>query len=236
MRKNKKQENFASQNYSGWYINKMISKVYIPQKKVVILFLLVGILFFNFVSADTECTNNDCSIGISLNVAGNPPGSFSGSIKALADGLIANANISILETEYFTITPTGNYDLTGIPEGIYNLRASADSYLSQTKTNQVIESGITKTVDFELGQTGRIKGNVLDFFTGIGVNNANVTLILYGETLSSSLTNSNGGYEFDDLAPGYYNIIITKTGFSPISKPDVHVLGGQNTTINFWLW
>ena len=206
-------------------------------KKIIFLVLFfVTVNLFVFVSADTECTNEDCSVGISLNVAGNPPGSFNGSIKALADGLIANANVSILETGDFTITPTGNYNLTGISEGIYSLRASADSYLSQTKTNQVIKSGITTTVDFELGQTGRIEGNVVDFFTNSVINNANVTLILYGETLSSSLTNSSGGYEFNNLAPGYYDITITKTGFSPLSKPDVHVLGGRNTTINFWLW
>ena len=41
-------------------------------KKVVILFLLIGVLFFNFVSADTLCTNNDCSVDISINVVGIP--------------------------------------------------------------------------------------------------------------------------------------------------------------------
>jgi len=208
----------------------------IVNKKIVFLVLLVvTVNLFAFVSADTECTNEDCSVGISLNVMGSPS-SFVGFVKDLTGGLISGANVEISRTGYSYTTINGFYNITQELSGTFNLKASKIGFLSQTKSNQLIETGETKQVDFALAEVGRIKGNVVDFFISNGINNANVTLILYGETLSSTLTNSNGFYEFNDLAPGYYDITITKTGFSPISKPDVHVLGGKNTTVGFWMW
>jgi len=205
-------------------------------KKIVFLVLLVvTVNLFAFVSADTECINEDCSVGISLNVMGSPS-SFVGFVKDLTGGLISGANVEILGTGYSDTTINGFYNITQELSGVFDLRASKIGFLSQTKSNQLIEAGETKQVDFALAEVGRIKGNVVDFFAGTGINSANVTLILYGETLSSILTNSSGNFEFDNLAPGYYDLTVNATGYTFNTKPDIHVLGGQNTTINFWLW
>ena len=172
--------------------------------------------------ADTECANTDCSIGVSINVESF--GAFAGSVRDLTGGLIANANVTVLGTNYSIVTATGNYTLTGIPTGGYDLIASANEYLSQTRTNQLIVTGITTIANFGLGQVGLIKGNILDFFTGNGINNANVTLRLFGEDISSTLTNVNGYYEFTNLAPGYYDITVNAAGFTSNSKPENQVL------------
>ena len=203
--------------------------------KFLFLFLLLGIVSI-FVLADTECTNIDCSLDISINVVGGPNGNFSGSVISLSGGLIANANVAVLGTFYSTITATGSYTIDGVPVGIYSLKASADGRLSQTKTNHLIKEGVTTTVDFTLSPTGSITGYILDFFTSNAINNANVTLILFGGVLSSTLTNANGRYQFINLAPGYYDVNVTATGYNPNSKPDNQVLSGKNTTVNFWLW
>ena len=189
----------------------------------------------NFVIADTECVGGDCSIGISLNFAGNPS-SFTGFVRDLTGDLISGANVEVLGTSHSDTTINGFYNITKDLSGLYSLMASADGYLSQIKSNHLAEFGETKQVDFNLGQLGGIKGNALDFFTSNGINNANVSLSLYDEFLNSTLTNSAGYYEFNGLAPGYYDINVEATGYTLNSKPDNHVLEGQNTTVDFWLW
>ena len=199
------------------------------------LFLLLSSVSI-FVLADTECTNIDCSLDISINVVEGPNGNFAGTVRDLSNELIANANAAILETSYSTIAATGAYTISEVPVGVYSLVASADGYLSQTKTSQVIENGKTTTVDFTLSLTGGITGYILDFFTSNAINNANVTLILFGDILNSTLTNASGYYQFINLAPGYYDINLTAAGYTPNSKPSNQVLSGKNTTVNLWLW
>jgi hypothetical protein len=200
------------------------------------LFLLVIALGFSgSVLADTECIGEDCSVGISLNVM-EMPSSFIGFVRDLTSGLISGADVEILWTNYSDTTINGFYNLTQKLDGAFNLKASKDRFLSQTKSNQLIRAGETKQVDFSLGQLGGIKGNVRDFWTSVGINNANLSLFLYDEFLNSTLTNASGYYEFLNLAPGYYDITVNATDYESNSKPDNHVLGGANTTINFWLW
>ena len=203
--------------------------------KIGFLFLIaIALSSFSAVLADTECIGRDCSVGFSLNVQQIP--AFNGTVKDLAGSLIPNANVNVLGKEFSTLTSTGIYNITGDLSGQYSLMASADGYLSQTKSNQQTEFGETKQVDFNLGQLGGIKGNALDFFTSTGINNANVSLFFYDEFLNSTLTNSTGYYEFLNLAPGYYDLNVEAIGYDPNSKPNSHVLGGQNTTVDFWLW
>ena len=59
---------------------------------------------------------------------------------------------------------------------------------------------------------------------------------IFGDVLSSTLTNANGHYQFINLAPGYYDINVVAAGYNPNSKPDNQILSGKNTTVNFWLW
>ena len=207
-------------------------------KKAIVLFLfslVITLSLFSFVLSDNECVNGDCSIGILINVI-EIPSSFVGFVKDLTGGLISGANVEILGTSHSDITINGFYNLTQELSGTFNLKASKDGFLSQTKSNQLIGAGETKQVDFALGKLGRIKGSTVDFFTGNGINNANLSLFLYDEFLDSTLTNASGYYEFNNLAPGYYDVNAEATGFTLNSKPDNHVLGGENTTVDFWLW
>ena len=206
-------------------------------KKITVLFLFLLVItlsLFSFVLSDNECVNGDCSVGVSLNVQQIP--AFNGTVNDLTGNLIPNTNVSVLGTSHSTITLTGIYTITGDLSGLYGLTASKDEYLSQTKSNQKAEFGKTKQVDFVLGKPGRIKGSIVDFFTGNGINNANLSLFLYDEFLDSTLTNTSGYYEFNGLAPGYYDINVEATGFTLNSKPDNHVLGDEDTTVEFWLW
>lgn len=61
-----------------------------------------------------------------------------------------------------------------------------------------------------VGSNGSIYGCVTDFATGEPVKNANVQLQPYGET---TLTGSDGTYEFLDVAEGNYSITVSKAGY-----------------------
>lgn len=190
---------------------------------------------FTLISADTECIGEDCSVDVSLNFEGNPS-SFVGFVENLTRGLISGANVEVLGTSYSNTTTNGFYNITKDLSGLYNLKTSKDGYLTQIRTNQLAEFGETKQVNFTLGLSGKIKGNTVDFFSTVGINNVNMSLFLYDKFLNSTLTNASGYYEFNNLAPGYYDLTVNVTGFTLNSKPDVHVLGGENTTVGFWLW
>ena len=114
--------------------------------------------------------------------------------------------------------------------------ASANGYLNQSITNQVLTNGTTVTVNFNLALTGNLIGNVYNFTSGAAVNNATLTLIQSGSSLGTASTNATGYYAFINIAPGYYDVNVSATGFTSNSKPNNQVLGGQNTTVNFWLW
>ena len=204
------------------------------QKNVVVLFLLAWILLFNFVLADTECIGRDCSIDIALSV--QKISAFNGSVSNLTGYPISNANVSVLGTSYSTLTSGGIYNINEELSGYYDLMAFKNGYLSQSRYNQLAEYGETRQADFILGRLGGIKGNVRDFWTSSSIDNANLSLFLYDEFLNSTLTNAGGYYEFTGLAPGYYDIYVTKTGFNSAFKLNNQILGGANTTIDFWLW
>ena len=205
-------------------------KVY---NRIKFLSLILFVITLNFIIADTECIGG-CSVVVSLNV--QQISSFNGTIRDLTGGLISNSNVSVLGTGYSALASTGIYVITQDLSGLYVLTASKDGYLSQIKSNQLAEFGKTKQVVFNLGHLGGIHGSIVDFFTSAGINNANLSLFLHDEFLSSTLTSSTGYYEFNSLAPGYYDINVEAVGYNPNSKSNVHVLGGQNTTVGFWMW
>lgn len=61
--------------------------------------------------------------------------------------------------------------------------------------------------------TGDIYGTVTDFATGEPVGNANVKLKTTGET---TLTGSDGTYEFRDLKPDNYSLQLSKAGYNDL--------------------
>lgn len=67
------------------------------------------------------------------------------------------------------------------------------------------------------GGTGSIYGTVTDFATGDPVANANVQLLMSGNTtLHASITGNDGQYEISDVPSGTYSIKVTKVGYSDL--------------------
>lgn len=70
---------------------------------------------------------------------------------------------------------------------------------------------------------GSIYGTVTDFATGDPVGNANVRLNPGGET---TLTGSDGSYQFNDVANGNYSLSLSKNGY--VDLDDDYVIEIEN--------
>jgi hypothetical protein len=80
--------------------------------------------------------------------------------------------------------------------------------------------------------TGTVVGTVTDQ-SGAVVSDATVTLTdLTTSTPRSVTTNNSGHYVFVNVAPGSYNMTISKQGFATTKAPSVDVKVGQATTFN----
>lgn len=96
-------------------------------------------------------------------------GSISGSVTtsevirgAQGDSTIKNYTIEILQSgsvvDTFSSSSGGNYTFANIPAGVYDVRASALGYETQTKTGVAVTAGTAVTENFELrggSQSGR---------------------------------------------------------------------------------
>src|SRR5215813_12246858 len=80
-----------------------------------------------------------------------------------------------------------------------------------------------------------IQGTVTDK-TGAAIVGAEVTVTNAETGVSRSMkTGSDGGYRFDPLAVGYYNLSVSMTGFDKSRAERVQTLVGSTTTQNFTL-
>jgi hypothetical protein len=86
-----------------------------------------------------------------------------------------------------------------------------------------------------INASGRVTGRVTDLATGTGISGAEVYLdSSAGNKLV--LTDGSGNYQANDLAPGSYNVVITKSGYAKAHQYGVNVVSGSTTSgINFQL-
>jgi uncharacterized protein (DUF2141 family) len=150
-----------------------------------------------------------------------------------AQSLLPIAGASVTTDGFTAITDqNGNYFITNVPPGSYTVTASADGYLSDSKTTH-IQPGVTATVNFELQpiapRKGAIQGTVTDINTGNPI--ADATVSANGNSVT---TDMNGKYTIPDLTPGTYNVEASATEYQSASK-SVTVVAGQTETVDFAL-
>src|SRR5678810_644321 len=78
-------------------------------------------------------------------------------------------------------------------------------------------------------RTGSLRGQVSDELGALVVG-ATVTLIAADGTQKTAVTNAEGIYTFNSLAPGQYTIRIASPGFTPYEKTEVAINAGPRTT------
>jgi len=97
---------------------------------------------------------------------------------------------------------------------------------------------LTLSATFVMSQTtaptGSLKGKVSDP-SGAVISGATVTAVSSGGKKSTTLTDSQGVYEFKSLPPGTYTITASANGFSTDTEPNVNVVAGPAQQFDFAL-
>jgi hypothetical protein len=78
-------------------------------------------------------------------------------------------------------------------------------------------------------RTGSLRGQVSDELGALVVG-ATVTLTAAEGTQKTAVTNAEGTYTFNSLAPGQYTIRVVSQGFTPYEKAEVTIAAGPRTT------
>jgi hypothetical protein len=78
-------------------------------------------------------------------------------------------------------------------------------------------------------RAGSLRGQVSDELGALVVG-ATVTLTAADGTQKTAVTNAEGTYTFNSLAPGLYTLRVTSSGFTPYEKTEVAIAAGPRTT------
>ncbi len=135
----------------------------------------------------------------------------------------------------------GAYTTAQFPAGVYQMVASAPGYLTSAPVTVNLPADSAAFVDFNLTADPRallntLFGLVLDQVTGNRLASATVILTdTHGQTLDTTLTNSDGQYLLCEIENGSYLISAEKTGYAlPVPLP-ITVTGSQLAQTNIIL-
>ncbi|MFQ3548583.1 MAG: carboxypeptidase-like regulatory domain-containing protein [Armatimonadota bacterium] len=161
------------------------------------------------------------------------PGSITGTVKDSSNNPIVGATVSTNTGGYSTTTnSSGEYTLSNVAPGTYDVTASKSGYVSSTNSGVVVNPGASTTSNFTLtAQTGTITGTVKDSQNN-AISGATVSTNTGGYTTT---TNSSGVYTLTGVVVGTYNVTASKSGFVSVTNNNVSVTSGQTTTSNFTL-
>lgn len=161
-------------------------------------------------------------------------GTISGSVKS-STGPIEGVRVwvSIPGGIKFSYTgDDGNYSITDLPAGIYNVTAEKDGYYSSYVAGVVVMSGkTTANINFTLeGKLSVLKGIVSNgTYPIVGVN------IEILELKYNTYTDPYGAYRIENIPPGTYTVVATKQGYRPNATYGVLIQRGATAELNFTL-
>ena len=163
-------------------------------------------------------------------------GTIHGTVTAAVGGAgIEGATVACTGTLTCTSTVTsdmaGDYILSPLNEGSYQITASKTGYAPETFT-VVVGPGGTLTQPFQLAANpGTVSGQVTDSVTMTGV--AGATVACSGTpTCTSATTASDGSYTLT-AAPGTYTLQVSDTGYATQTLSNVMVTSGGNQPESF---
>ena len=133
---------------------------------------------------------------------------------------------------YALTDSNGNYTISGLAAGTYEVVAEAPGYqIAHSSANVTI--GSTVVVDFALlDSPGALTGIITDRCTGAGVRGALVFVLDGLVPISLGYTDSAGQYFIQNLPPGNFTIEVTKPHYVTISTTTT-INAGAITTLDF---
>ncbi|OGS45062.1 MAG: hypothetical protein A3K76_01875 [Euryarchaeota archaeon RBG_13_57_23] len=161
-------------------------------------------------------------------------GSISGCTYHSQLGTPLNATNVSVQIGLVTVTiqsdPSGNYNITNVPEGKYIVTASREGFLAASVTDvEVTRGNRTLGVDLYLQEKptrlyGVVRsGQVLKVGANISIAGTDI----------STLSGSDGNYEIRNLTAGVYVVVATIQGYETQSVTGVEILPGGETQLNF---
>lgn len=169
-----------------------------------------------------------------------PPGAIAGTVTdAVTTNPIVGARVSVFSGQAFiagALTDVnGNYTIPDLAPGQYTVIASAGTNYQTAAQGATVVGGMTTTVDFALQPNpGKISGTITNEVNGTPIPGASILVLQNFTIIGSTLTDANGNYSINDLAPGNYTVIANAPNFS-IAIVGAIVTGGNTKVVNFAL-
>jgi len=191
--------------------------------------------YYSETKPDQEVLAEETTI-VDFSLVTIPTGTIAGSVIDQDTFLgIEGAEIIVEGTEYSAITNSdGTFTIPEVEIGTYDVTASAEGYISKTKTNQEVVAGETTIIIFQLGAipTGAIAGTVIDSENLAGIEGVEITVV---GTPYSTISGSDGTYSIENVEIGEYSVTAIADGYFPDIKHGQKVIQDQITTIDFAL-
>ncbi|HUI92063.1 MAG TPA: carboxypeptidase regulatory-like domain-containing protein [Chitinivibrionales bacterium] len=181
--------------------------------------------FTPYAGANIVVTANG-TVTRNINLVPLPPGiTISGAVKdsvsgdPLAGALVRLRTIGggATTVDSVIVGTNGQYSLTHVQAGTYNLVASAAGHTA--KTVRTVVAAVDITQDFllvGLPAGVAISGSVKDSVSGTPLAGGKVYLrtggIIGGTIIDSAVVGTNGSYSLDSVQPGTYSVIATAAG------------------------
>ncbi|MFI8687005.1 carboxypeptidase regulatory-like domain-containing protein [Rossellomorea sp. NPDC077527] len=160
------------------------------------------------------------TLNITLN---EDPGTLAGFVRDTNNDPIAGGSVTVQISTgsgiivATTVTaPDGSYAVPNLAPGNYTVVAAASNYQAATQ-GVTISSNATSIVNFNLASDpGSISGIVTNAQTGTPITSVNVQVRIVdssGAVISTVLTDENGQYVVNGLAPAVYTVVVSAPDF-----------------------
>ncbi|RLQ93334.1 carboxypeptidase regulatory-like domain-containing protein [Falsibacillus albus] len=195
-------------------------------------------LVFNAPGYSTEAVPVTLNQGDSLVVDASldPTGStISGTVTDSGSNPVQGALVQIFDAathelvDYSLTDQNGNYSLKTIPNGQFNVKASASGFITQTIQTTIPPD---QTVNFQLeGNPSAVEGRIVNNVTNRPIQGALIQVFLQGsqEATASYLTDPQGLYLISGLSAGTYVIEASAEGY--ISREFTVIVGDGETVL-----
>ena len=178
------------------------------------------------------------SNGVTFTVLLN--GGIAGTITRVSDSTaISGALIEALQSGVVKASASsaanGSYSISGVVAGTYDLRISANGYVTKLRIGIAVAGNGTATVDVALSKPGTISGKVTQLDGTTAIVGAGVEVSQGTTTTGTSTTNATGDYSIGGLNPGTYTVQASAIGYKTQNLAGVTVSEDSTTTSTFSL-
>lgn len=151
-------------------------------------------------------------------VLGANPGSVAGHVdgEQAAGGIapLADATVSLEGTSVTAVTnAAGDFTLTGVPPGSYLLRVAKAGFASESATVFDLRGGEVRTLDAPF-QLTLLRGGLSGSVHLADTADASGIVVEVTGTGRTQVTGSAGGFAFDALLPGAYELTARRDGYN----------------------